>query len=107
MPDPNLDATVAAIVKQSPSRVLEAYYWSQESGLLEFIRSFLRLPVETREALKALLPASVDPQTVQAVRDEQGRLTLSLASARDAANIMIGAREPATQTVSPRHCAIA
>lgn len=74
MSDPNLDDTLAEIVKQSPSRVLEAYYWSQEEGLLEFIRGFLRMPIEAQAVLKALIQNGCDPSHVQVLVDHRAGL---------------------------------
>jgi hypothetical protein len=57
-------------------RLLECYYWTQEPGLLEFIRAFLAMPVEAQTALRAFLAAAVVRSSITASVDAAGTLSL-------------------------------
>jgi len=106
MPESDLDETLVSIVKQSPARVLESYYWSEEEGLLEFTRGFLRLPAETQAALKTLLQVSPNLKAIHAAFDEQGQLTLTSGEARKPVTYMIGVRDAALQAPVLNPCAV-
>ena len=58
------------------ARLLECYYWSHESGLLEMIRAFLAMPVEAQTALRAFFASAVVPKSITASIDATGALTL-------------------------------
>ena len=58
------------------ARLLECYYWTQETGLLEMIRAFLAMPVEAQTTLRAFFAAAVVPGSITASLDATGALTL-------------------------------
>jgi hypothetical protein len=68
-----------------PSRLLEAYYWSTEPGLAEFVRQFLALPEAARLALAAFLSMTRESGGAVAVTvGRNGDLTLSSPAVWDA-----------------------
>jgi hypothetical protein len=101
MPEANVTDTLLLLAKRNPARVLEAYYWSEEHDLLEFIRGFLRLPHETQEALKLLFASSAGPISVQAMLTQP----TSLPKARNIAKSVVNACATTSQTASRRPCA--
>jgi hypothetical protein len=70
---------LARLAKQidSPQRVAELHYWSQEPGLLETIRAIVAMPQASRAALATFLDIAGDPQSVVANVDGQGNLTFT------------------------------
>lgn len=61
----------------SPQRVAELHYWSQEPGLLETIRAIVAMPPASRAALATFLDIAGDPQSVAATVDGHGNLTFT------------------------------
>jgi hypothetical protein len=59
-----------------PSRVLEWHYWSEEPGVLEFVRFLLTVPPQVRGALQTFLLAAEDPKSVSVFVDSSGTLKL-------------------------------
>lgn len=62
---------------QSPARVVELYYWSQERHLRDLMWAFVMLPPRTQDVLLAFLQLNTDPEQVEAAIDAEGRLVLS------------------------------
>ena len=58
------------------TRLLECYYWSEEPGLLEMIRTFLAMPIAAQTVLRAFFAAAVVPRSITASLDATGALTL-------------------------------
>jgi hypothetical protein len=73
-----LAEVVQALILQAgdPARVLECYYWAQEPGALECIRSLLAMPPQARGALQTFLAASEDPRSISVFVDDSGCLSL-------------------------------
>lgn len=57
-------------------RLLEAYYWSEEPGLLELVRAFLALPADAQTAVRAFFAAAVMRSSITASIDASGALIL-------------------------------
>jgi hypothetical protein len=78
--DGELDLTeiLRVLIMQTadPSQMLEWHYWTQEPGVLEFVRVFLTVPAEVRGALQTFLSAAQDPKSVSAFVDGSGTLNL-------------------------------
>ena len=74
----DLAEILRALIVQTgdPSRVLEWYYWAQEPGILEFVRSLLMLPPEARRALQTFMASAEDPVSVSVSIDDNGTLNL-------------------------------
>ena len=73
----DLGEVVQSLIAQaSNARLLECYYWAQESGLLEMIRAFLAMPVEAQTVLRAFFAAAVVPRSITTSLDATGALTL-------------------------------
>jgi hypothetical protein len=72
----------------SPARVLELYYWSQESDLWEMIRSLMNLPPPVRTTLSAFLMMATDRDQVSARIGQYGELTLFSGHVADALAIV-------------------
>ena len=62
---------------QSPSRIAELYYWSQERHLRDLMRAFVMLPPRTQDVLLAFLQLNTDLEQVEAAIDAEGRVILS------------------------------
>ena len=61
-----------------PSRVLEAYYWTTEPGLAEFVRQFLGLSDSARRTLMAFMNMTREAgESVEVTIGVEGELTLS------------------------------
>jgi len=76
--EPSLQEVLRAVLHraQSPSRMIELYYWSQEEKLCEMIRAIVAMQPQTRELLEAFLSMTA-ADTVTASLDGAGRLTLA------------------------------
>ena len=74
----DLADVVQSLIAQASNnaRLLECYYWAQESGLLEMIRAFLAMPVEAQTVLRAFFVAAVVPRSITTSLDATGALTL-------------------------------
>jgi hypothetical protein len=72
----------------SPARVLELYYWSQESDLWEMIRALVNLPAPVRTKLSAFLMMATDRDQVSARIGQSGELTLFSGHVADALAIV-------------------
>lgn len=84
-PDASSDVCAADVAAQArdlltnvadPARLIECYYWSQEPGLLEFVRSILASPRNVRDALQAFFAASIARDAITASVDPDGALRL-------------------------------
>jgi hypothetical protein len=75
----DLQQVMRALIRQiqSPARVIELYYWSQEPKLCEIIRSLVAMRPETRDALGAFLSIASNAAAIDASVDASGRLVLS------------------------------
>ena len=71
-------------------RLVECYYWSQEPGLMEFIRAFLAMPAETQTALRAFFAAAVARNSVTASVDAGGALILRAPEAATVLTALFG-----------------
>lgn len=61
-----------------PSRLLELYYWSSESELLEMLHHYIGLPEQPREALNAFFAMAAErPDSVAVSVSPNGDVTLS------------------------------
>jgi hypothetical protein len=70
------------------ARILEAYYWSTESELAEFVRQFLKLPDSTRRTLMAFMSMTKEAgQSVAVAIGLNGELTLTSPAVTDAMKI--------------------
>lgn len=74
-------------------RLLEAYYWSEEPGLLELIRAFLALPADAQTAVRAFFAAAVMRSSVTASIDASGALTLRAPEAAAVLVSLFGGRQ--------------
>jgi hypothetical protein len=77
----------------SPAEVLELYYWSKEPGLIEVIRGIAAMPEDTRAAIEAFVALARDANSVTAILDPRGALTLASAEAAKAAALVHYAAE--------------
>lgn len=68
---------------QSPARVVELYYWSQERHLRDLMRAFVMLPPHTQDMLLAFLQLNTDHEQVEATIDAEGRVVLSSPAVKD------------------------
>ena len=71
-------------------RLVECYYWSQEPGLVEFIRAFLAMPTEVQTALRAFFAAAVARSSVTASVDTAGALILRAPEAAPVLTALFG-----------------
>jgi hypothetical protein len=72
-------------------RLVECYYWSQEPGLVEFIRAFLAMPAEVQTALRAFFAAAVARSSVAAsIDDAAGALILRAPEAATVLTALFG-----------------
>jgi hypothetical protein len=63
---------------REPSRVLEAYYWTTEPDLAEFIRQFLALSDSARRTLMAFMSMTREAgESVEVTIGFEGKITLS------------------------------
>lgn len=67
-------------------RILELYYWSQEPGALEMVRTFLSLSKRNRAMLNAYF-GSVDCRSISIEADGAGKITLSSSNVRGSSRI--------------------
>jgi hypothetical protein len=74
----DLGDVVQSLIAQAGNnaRLLECYYWTQETGLLEMIRAFLAMPIKAQTVLWAFFAAAVVPRSITASFDATGTLTL-------------------------------
>ena len=83
--EPDIREVARRIMKnvQSPARIVELYYWSQERHLRDLMRAFVMLPPRTQEVLLAFLQLNTDPEQVEAAIDAEGRVILSSATVKE------------------------
>lgn len=83
--EPDLREVVRRLMTtiQSPARIVELYYWSQERHLRDLMRAFVMLPPRTQEVLLAFLQLNTDPEQVEAAIDADGRIILSSPQAKE------------------------
>jgi hypothetical protein len=74
-------------------RLLEAYYWSEEPGLLELVRAFLALPAEAQTAVRAFFAAAVMRSSITASIDTSGALILRAPEAAAVLVSLFGGRQ--------------
>lgn len=81
----NLADALQTLIAQAgdPARILECHYWSQEPGLVEFVRAFLAMPADVRTALRAFFAAAVVRDSITARVDATGTLSLRSPEAAD------------------------
>jgi hypothetical protein len=72
-----LEEILAGLVGDEPNRLMEMYYWSQEPGLLEIMRTIATMSESARTALEVFLVMSHEPAAIAAQWDGSGRLTLT------------------------------
>lgn len=86
---------------QSPARIVELYYWSQERHLRDLMRAFVMLPPRTQDVLLAFLQLNTDPEQIHAAIDTEGRIILSPPQAKELqamAQSYAAMAEPSRQT---------
>ena len=86
-----LDSMIADV--KDPGKLLELYYWYQENGLPQTIRSFMGLTHETRQAVAAFFSMAT-PSTVNFSIDGAGQITLSCPEISETLQIVKEATEP-------------
>lgn len=105
--EPVKDVDIADVLQQlilqcdSPERLLECYYWSQEPGLIEFIRAVLAMPADARTVLQAFFAAAVVREQVSASVDATGSVALY---SPEAATIMTRFFRGASSGLSRHFC---
>ena len=92
---PDLLALVQNMIAEASDipRLLEAYYWSEEPGLLELIRAFLALPADAQTAVRAFFAAAVMRSSITATIDASGALTLRAPEAAAVLVNLFGGRQ--------------
>lgn len=97
----NLDYVLRRLIRhvRSPAKIIELYYWSQEPGLREFMRSVVAMAPESRAPLQAFFAMESEPDHIEVFVDPSGRLTLTSPQVQESLAIL--ANLEATHTSSP------
>lgn len=84
--EPKIEETVQRLIAEygDPARLLELYYWSQQSSLIEVIRAVSALPSKTRARLHGFLTMASNPRLIECEPREDGGVFLSSPQAAEA-----------------------